>query len=310
MLLAEIVRPPCAPSMLLVCTARADAGDLPFAARDVRLAPLERDEAVELATNILARAGTPTVRSARAIAEEAGGHPLFIAELARYARRSTDGDVHLDDALWARVARLDERARALVELVAVAGAPITMATAARAAAETDRSALSSRAALLRAESLLRTARGGGAERVEAYHDRVREAVLARLDASTRTSWHEKLAIALEAAGDADPAALALHWRGAGVLDKAAHFTLAAAYDAATSLAFERAATLARTALELLPRDHADVLRAHVVAGDALANAGRGPDAGEQVAVEGWRAGGGRGVARQSHWKAVPFESRA
>jgi hypothetical protein len=185
-----------------------------------------------------------------------------------------------------------------------------MATAARAAAETDRSALSSRAALLRAESLLRTARGGGAERVEAYHDRVREAVLARLDASTRTSWHEKLAIALEAAGDADPAALALHWRGAGVLDKAAHFTLAAAYDAATSLAFERAATLARTALELLPRDHADVLRAHVVAGDALANAGRGPDAGEQVAVEGWRAGGGRGVARQSHWKAVPFESRA
>jgi hypothetical protein len=277
-LLGEIVRPPGAPSMLLVCTARADAVELPFVARDVRLAPLERDEAVELATNLLARAGTPTVKSAHAIAEEAGGHPLFIAELARYARRSTPGDVHLDDALWARVSRLDERARALVELVAVAGGPVTLALAARASGETDRSALTSRAALLRAESLLRTARGGGAERVEPYHDRVREAVLARLDDRTRRAWHEKLANALEATGSADPAELTLHWRGAGADDKAARFALIAAQDAAASLAFERAATLARTALDLLPRSHPDVLRAHVLAGDALANAGRGPDA--------------------------------
>jgi hypothetical protein len=278
-LLGEIVRPPGGPSMLLVCTSRADAGELPFAARDVRLAPLGHDEAVELATNLLARAGTPTAKSAHAIAEEAGGHPLFIAELARHARRAgAGGDVHLDDALWARVTRLDERARALVELLAVAGAPLTLTTAARATGETDRSALASRAALLRAESLLRTARGGGVERVEAYHDRVREAVLARLDDTMRSTWHEKLATALEAAGDADPAALALHWRGAGAIDKAAHFTLAAARDAAASLAFDRAATLARTALDLLPRDHADVLRAHILAADALANAGRGPEA--------------------------------
>jgi hypothetical protein len=290
MLLGEIVRPPGAPSMLLVCTARADAGDLPFAARDVRLAPLERDEAVELATSLLARAGTPTVKSAQAIAEEAGGHPLFIAELARHARRTTGGDVHLDDALWARVARLDERARALVELVAVAGAPLTLTTAARATGETDRSALASRAGLLRAESLLRTARGVGSERIEAYHDRVREAVLARLDDTTRCTWHEKLATALEATGDADAAALALHWRGAGVIDKAAHFTLVAAYDAAASLAFERAATLARTALDLFPPDHSDVLRAHIVAGDALANAGRGPDAASHYLAAAARAG--------------------
>ncbi|HEY3818807.1 MAG TPA: AAA family ATPase [Polyangiaceae bacterium] len=277
-LLGEIVRPPQAPSMLLVCTSRADTGELPFASRDVRLAPLERDDAVELATNLLARAGTPTVKSARSIAEEGGGHPLFIAELARHARRSSGGDVHLDDALWARVSRLDDRARALVELMAVAGAPVTLTIAAQATGETDRSALASRVALLRAESLLRTARGGGSERVEAYHDRVREAVLARLDEKARSAWHEKLATALQAAGDADPAALALHWRGAGAADKAAHFTLLAAHDAAASLAFERAAALARTALELLPRAHPDGFRAHVLAGDALANAGRGPDA--------------------------------
>ncbi|HEX3344323.1 MAG TPA: AAA family ATPase, partial [Polyangiaceae bacterium] len=278
-LLAEIVRPSGAPPMLLVCTARADSGELPFPARDVRLAPLELDEAVELATNLLARAGTPTVRSAHAIAEEAGGHPLFIAELARHARRSPEaGDVHLDDALWARVSRLDERARAIVELVAVAGAPVSLATAARATGASDRSELASRAALLRAESLLRTARGGKSERVEAYHDRVREAVLARLDGEARRVWHGKLAAALEGTEDADPAALALHWQGAGEMAKAARFTLAAAREAAASLAFERAAMLARTALGLLPGDHPDVLHAEILAGDALANAGRGPDA--------------------------------
>jgi hypothetical protein len=276
-LLGEIVRAPGVPSMLLVCTARAEAGELPFATRDVHLAPLDRDEALELATHLLSRAETPTAKSAASIADEARGHPLFIAELARHARHSA-GDVHLDDALWARVSRLDERARAVIELVAVAGAPVTLATAARATGEPDRSVLASRAALLRAESLLRTARGQGAERVEAYHDRVREAVLARLDDGVRRSWHEKLATALEATGDADPAALALHWRGAGAADKAAHFTLLAAQDAAASLAFERAAALARTALDLLPQGHRDVLRAQTLAGDALANAGRGPEA--------------------------------
>ena len=143
-----------------------------------------RDEALELATNLLSRAGTPTAKSAASIAEEARGHPLFMAELAQ-ARAVTRRATSTSTTRCGRACRGSTSARAPGhELVAVAGAPVALTTAARATGESDRSALTSRAALLRAESLLRTARGGGAERVEAYHDRVREAVLARLDDET------------------------------------------------------------------------------------------------------------------------------
>jgi hypothetical protein len=281
-LLAEIVRPPEAPRMLLVCTARVDAPEarlaLPFATRDLQLAPLPPEEARELAAELLARARTPTVRSPDAIAGEAGGHPLFIAELARHAHRSPHGEVRFDEALFDRVSSLDERARRMVELVAVAGAPVRLATAARALGEDDRARLASCLSLLRAESLVRTARGGGADRVEAYHDRMREAVLARLDEATRRGWHERIALTLESEQGADAEALAVHWRGAGAPDKAARWALAAAREAGRSLAFERAATLGRMALSLVAADHADAQRARVLVADALANAGRGPEA--------------------------------
>jgi hypothetical protein len=277
-LLAELLRPPGAPSMLLVCTARDGAPEPAFAASTIRLAPLARDEAIELAAEHLQRAGAGSTTTAQAIADEAAGHPLFIAELARHARREAAGDVRLDDALYARVEQLHRRARHFVELVAVAGAPVSLLTAARAIGECDRGEIASYAVLLRSEGLLRTAQGGPLDRVEAYHDRVREAVLARLDAATRRAWHEKLAVALEASGDADPGSLAVHWRGAGSPEPAARWALAAARDAARSLAFERAAAFAKTALDLLPPEHADAQRARIEAADALASAGRGHEA--------------------------------
>jgi hypothetical protein len=277
-LLAELLRPPGAPALLLVCTARDGSAEPPFAARTIRLAPLTRAEAIELAAEHLARSGAGAARSAQAIADEAGGHPLFIAELARHVHRDGFGELHLDEALRARVAQLEAPVRDLVELVSIAGTPVSLAVAARAGGTADRAAIASHATLLRAEHLLRTAYGGTPDRVEVYHDRVREAVLAHLDADARRGWHAKLAHALEASGDADPEALSVHWRGAGVPEKGARWALAAAREAADSFAFERAATLAKGALELLPSEAGDAQRARVLAADALANAGRGAEA--------------------------------
>jgi hypothetical protein len=277
-LLSDLLRSPGAPAMLLVCTAREGALLPPFAAREVRLARLTRDEAIELAAEHLARSGGASAKSAEAIAEEAAGHPMFIAELARHAGGPGGPELYLDDALWARVLDLPEGGRALVEIVAVAGTPLSLATAARALGSGDRAELGSLVSMLRAESLVRTAQGKVPDRIEMYHDRIRDAVLARMDPQARPAWHRKLALALEATGDADPEALSVQWRGAGVPEKAARWALAAARDAADSFAFERAAALATAALELLPAEHVDAQRARVLSGDALANAGRGPQA--------------------------------
>src|SRR5206468_3655667 len=53
--------------------------------------------------------------------------------------------------------------------------------------------------VLRVASLVRTSGARGADTIECYHDRMREAVVAHLDEATERQHHEGLANALEAA---------------------------------------------------------------------------------------------------------------
>src|SRR5262249_23111696 len=73
--------------------------------------------------------------------------------------------------------------------------------------------------------------------------------------------------------------LAIHWRGAGDLAKASHYTVLAASQASDSLAFDRAAELYRTVLAD-PGDGRSSLDLRIKLGHALANAGRGAEAAE------------------------------
>ena len=66
------------------------------------------------------------------------------------------------------------------------------------------------------------------------------------------SHHHRLALVLEASGQADPEVLGLHFLGAGLPERAAEFFVVAADQAAEMLAFECAATLYRRALEHQP----------------------------------------------------------
>src|SRR5262249_20961030 len=181
-LLREILHPPEAPAFLLVATVRStdaapEAGkdELPCEVRRLTLPRLSPEEARRLA---MALSGNASF--APAIAEEAKGHPLFIDELVRHAQSgAVRGQIKLEDALWARVLRLDDEARKLVELVALAGSPLLQEVAADAAgAET--SAYGRHAALLRSANLVRTTGSRSADRIEPYHDRVREAIVRRL----------------------------------------------------------------------------------------------------------------------------------
>jgi Cdc6-like AAA superfamily ATPase len=283
-LLADLLRPPDAPALLLVATTRPLARDAPDPAaalpglQRLTLGRLSSGEAEELASALLQRFGLTASQSAASLASEAAGHPLFIDELVHHASQGgSRGDRKLDDALWARVAALDGDTRELLELCAVAGGPLMqeIATEALGVGFPD---LDRRLSALRVASLARSTGSRRTDTAETYHDRVREAVLAHLAPETRRRWHERLARSLESSGHADAELLAEHWQGAGDLVRAADHAEAAAHRAAEALAFDRAARLYRRVLNLRPPDDSTRRQLQERLGSVLVNAGRGTEA--------------------------------
>ncbi|MBV9122803.1 MAG: hypothetical protein JO112_05570, partial [Planctomycetes bacterium] len=250
--------------------------------RELAVGTLAPAEAQALA---LALVGDGLDAGARAevMARESGGHPLFVHELAQEVHAGESpversaGVATLEAVLRRRVGRLPESARRLLEVVAVAGAPLRRTEACPAAglaAGEDRGAL----AVLRTSRLVRGTGPAEEEKVEPFHDRVRETVLAGLGAEVLAIHHRQLAQALTAAGHPDLEFVATHFQGAGEVGTAGLLYGQAADQAAGALAFERAARLYQQALELRPANDPAAPGLHARRGDALANAGRGAEA--------------------------------
>ena len=290
-LLGALLEPPDSPALLLVaCHRTQDRQDSAFvrelhAAMENRLdldelevGPLDPEDAAALARRQLSDGAGDVASLAQQIAEESGGNPLFIDELARHARDSllqaTSRRITLDEVLRERLSRLPPDAERLLEVIAVAGTPIAVTVALRAAEVVEQQPL----AVLKAANLVRT-RGDEARRVvECYHDRIRSAARELLDEAGLRRVHGRLARALESSPAPDPESLAMHLNGAGEPARAAEFVQLAAARAVDALAFDRAAALLRHALELhvSSAEEARTLRRRL--GEALANAGRGPEA--------------------------------
>ncbi|MCC7540849.1 MAG: AAA family ATPase [Deltaproteobacteria bacterium] len=285
-LLSAVLAPPDAPPLYLVTTVRTETADdaarllaaLPPGAELVSLDSLRSEDATELARLLLATSGRDGVEASD-IAREAHGHPLFIDELVRHlasGHTATRG-LRLDDAIVARVVRLDAASRAVLEVVSSATRRPTLALVANAT-ELTMGEVARCLSGLRAARLVRTSGTKRSDIVETYHDRVREAVCASLRPESAAFWHRRIALSLETAGDADAEALAFHWRHAGERERARRHAMRAADEAIAMLAFERAARLLATALELDPGDGPERARLLARRADALANAGRGPQA--------------------------------
>jgi serine/threonine protein kinase len=290
-LLQELLRPPRAPALLLVGTVRTAStvesplqDPLSLLSRTrtrilpLRLEALPPDDSRALAL-ALAQTRSDGPVDADSIARESGGHPLFIDALVRESRtRGRDATpVSLEDTLWLRIARLAGTARSLLEILAVAGAPLSLEAAAHASAS-DISEFDRLVSMLRLAHLVRTTGPRSTDLIEPYHDRIRRAVLAHLSLSSVRSWHGRLALALEETRRADPEKLAWHWRESGNLEHAAVCAVRAADQAAEALAFDRAARLYQSALELHDAESHASQALRIKLGDALVNAGRCADA--------------------------------
>ncbi|MBI5532944.1 MAG: protein kinase [Deltaproteobacteria bacterium] len=296
--LAELFEPHDSPRMLLIASFRQE--DVaksrfldvflahkpldPSCFVDMEVGPLQDDEAEELASLLLGEQGVRISQPPSAIAAEAKGNPLFLLELVAHikdvgrisTRPSSDQVVRLDDMLANHVGRLPAGARRLLQTVSLAARAIEIGVARRAAVlgSDVRECLDA----LRMARLVRTQGLRETDLIEPYHDRIRQVVVASLDAGATRDTHLALGQALEVFGRQDPETLAFHYLGAGAVDKAWTYSVAAADRAASALAFSRAADLYRDALSVCPRDEEFAVRVKLA--DALANAGRGGEASE------------------------------
>jgi len=300
-LLAELLGPPDPPALLLMACYRSEEVErspllrtllpskltpgLPANMRELEVGELTPAEAREVALALLGQDQPASVARAEAIARESGGSPFFVDELVHYTQmvrggerdqQAQDPEIKLEEVIQARVSRLPEAARRLLEVVAVAGQPLEMEVAKKAASlEAEEYPT---VGLLRTGHLVRTRGTPELDEIETYHDRIRETVVAHLSSEILKSHHHRLAGALELSAHADPETLAVHFQGAGDLERAARYAAQAAGQAAEALAFDRAARLYRLAIELRPVEDAQARTLHARLGDALANAGRGHEA--------------------------------
>lgn len=296
-LIEEVARPPGSPPLLLVASYRSEDAPSAFVTalqrlraagrgepdlREIEVGPLEPDEAQALA---LASLGdlADAASVAAAVAAEAGGNPFLVDVLSAHAGAGramsplASGTPRLDDVLSERMSALPADARSLLEVVAIAGNPVSRGAAETAAGlDGDRGAAA--LARLRAGKLLRS--GAAGDDLVAYHDRIREGVVARLDDEARTRVHRALAHALVATGRADPEALVVHFGKGGERERAAEAAAVAAEKAVAALAFDHAVTLWRRALDHpgLSADARRDLQARLA--EALTNDGRDAEAAE------------------------------
>ncbi len=192
-----LLRGPARPALLFLATSRgsqhwvdeagapeAAAGlagmDHPVPFERIELLPLSRAESSELTSQIFELAQAHPVDSAvlDRLLEEAAGHPLFLRELARYLQRGEKlpRELRLEDVLRQRVSALEPAARRLLEVVAIAGVPLSTRVVARVAG-VDREATAGLVRMLRTAQLIRVSSSAHRQQtLEPYHDRVREAV--------------------------------------------------------------------------------------------------------------------------------------
>jgi tetratricopeptide (TPR) repeat protein len=294
-LLVELMRPPGAPPLLLIMTYRdneaktssflletrthwpADAKT-----RDVMVGPLDAPDALRLALALLDSDDEVSQRVARAAARESHGSPFLIGELVRTnssiaaADRSTLTVLSIEQMVGERFAKLSGDGQRLLEVIAVGGRPLPVPIAADAAGIFDDvDGIVARAVSGR---FARTGLRGGHEVIEMSHDRIREAIVARLSPDALRGHHERLAHILESTPGADLEALVSHLFGAGDTARAAKYAERAAEQASAKLAVDQAARMYRMALEVIPASSPDARRVLLQLAQVLEWAGRSADA--------------------------------
>ncbi|HEX5101130.1 MAG TPA: protein kinase [Polyangiaceae bacterium] len=301
MLLRDLLRASAHPPLFLILSYREeDEGmsrclsvlredeELWRSATAVRLEPLSDEQSAELVKRMLGSEWKGDDATRDSMILSAAGSPFLLTELGRYlgtprradSQRGEKTSVGLDEMLRVRTRELSADSRVLLEVLAVAGAPLereTTLSAAQVASE-ERGLLSN----LERLSILRTT-DVHSHRVEFYHDKLREEVLKQLDDKDRARHHAAIANAILGSSTPNPLVALDHFDAAGDVESVRRYVVAAANHALKLLAFERAARLYQRALELVPGE-VTIRELYRRLGSALGSAGRGKEAAQAYAT--------------------------
>jgi eukaryotic-like serine/threonine-protein kinase len=302
-LLEELLRPPQAPPLLTIaCFRTEEIASKPFLQTLLErtgsktgialpLEPMGDDEARSLLACALDVDAPVSDEELLTIAREAGGNPFLLRQVAAYlaAHRTRPHRVTFGEMLDERVRVLPPEAQRFVETLVICGRPMApeLICAACGIARQRQSLV----AMLRASHFLRSS--GSSERVESYHDRIREVLAAQIAPDAVRRIHGLMARALVEGRSDDCEALFEHYRGAGDHENASIQAGLAAAKAGSALAFDQAAFFYGQGLALAPTSPAASAWSEGLA-NALANAGRPAEAADAYL----RAAAGAGPPRR------------
>jgi serine/threonine protein kinase/tetratricopeptide (TPR) repeat protein len=294
-LLRDLIRQRDVPSMLFILSYRTEDessspclrilredADIWSRSVAIEVGPLDESDSARLAGKLLGSEwhGDRTRRDR--LIDAAAGSPYLIGEIARYLSRPKPAESAPDssrkgglkDILDFRTRELPAEYRPVLEVLAVAGAPqeqqITLA-----AAGVDAHARGLISSLERLQ-ILRTT-DVKTQRVEFYHDKLREQVMSQLTPETRARHHLAIGRALVTTSVPDPLAAIDHFEAAADVESVRRYIVAAASLAVKNLAFDRAARLYQRAIELKPSE-VELHELHRRLGSVLGSLGRGKQA--------------------------------
>jgi len=210
-LLADLVRPPDSPRVLLLGSYRSENIETSLCLKAMATAyvtglerphrqelpveALKKHDATRLALMLLKSEDANSLKFAARIGYESGGWPFFVWELVQHVQDApeiADGNLELDEVIWSRVGRLPEETRRLLELISVAGRPLVVVEAYQALKLGARG--QSLLVQLRTRNLIRMSdTEDDSHTVETYHDRIRESVVNHLDEVTKRQYNLELA---------------------------------------------------------------------------------------------------------------------
>ncbi len=245
--------------------------------RRLQLAELSPRESHELAARLLD--GAPHGIDAP-LAREASGNPLVLGQNVRHVLESGSdaAPADLSEVLARRIARLAASERQCLRAVCLSERPVPLEMLAQVTGQSD----PARAVRALVAAELARFSAGDPSTATAFHDRIREAVVAGMDADERQRLHSEFAAALQQTVDPDLADLAAHLLGCGRVQESAVCAVNAARSAASALAFERAASLYCLALDLGQWDARSRIELLVELGETLSLDRRSGQAGDRL----------------------------
>jgi class 3 adenylate cyclase/tetratricopeptide (TPR) repeat protein len=241
--------------------------DFPHRYHPLPLAPLDADDGSALLDALLGER-TLSEETRQRILQRAAGNPLFLEETVRAFAESDSDDLvvpsSLASILTARLDRLDDAARYVVQMASVIGSEFDRPTL---TALLDRSSPDRELTdLLRRGILVEVGRGMLGFR----HVLMQEAAYGTILRKTRRELHQLVAEHLEAQGSDDVQEIARHLVEAGDVDEAFPYLVEAGVRATRAMALADAIRLLSDAIDHTPMgaDPAVIVRAHDALGTA------------------------------------------